>query len=241
MTRLRALTSTGLQQFREFISRPDAEAMDAPTDLLIDPVASVEIEPGVEIDNRTFASRFEMAQYLTERLQAFDRAMLMNHIGLWSWLGLFYFDQLAPRDTEGIRKLGEEARYVLTTARRAHRHLIAGAFKIFDLAGENARTILHVRPSTQGDFAEQLSSRMELITNRNLIALVDRLYYDPKKKQPLRGSTNRKKPGTLRRLIDVLQQFDMTYDVYGMEVDEFLALLPKEFDRFRPDLASSAS
>lgn len=216
--------------------QPDAEALDAPVTLLTDAVASVEVDPEVEIDDkRIFANRFEMAQYLTERMQNFERTALMNNIGLWSWLGLLYFDQLAPRDEDGIRKLGEEARYVLTTARRAHRHLIAGAFKIYDLAGENARTILHVKPSTHGDFAEQLSGRQELITNKGLISLVDQLYFDPKKKQPRRGATNRKKPGTLRRLIDVLQQLDLTYDIYGMEPAEFLPLLPKEFDRFRPE------
>lgn len=240
--RLRALTATGVQQFRAFLARADAEALDAPRGLLTDQVASVEVNPAVELDDGSvFASRFEMAEYLTDRLQVFDRTALISNVELWSWLGLFYFDQLAPRDQQGIRRIFEEARYVLTTARRTHRHLIAGAFKIFDLAGDRARTILHVPPSTHGDFAEQLSSRMEFITNRNLIALVDWLYYDQEKAQPKRGATNRKKPGTLRRLIDVLQQLDLTYDIYGMEVEEFLDLLPPEFDRFRPDACSSTT
>jgi hypothetical protein len=236
--RLRALTSHGIQQFREFLARPDAEALDAPKNLLTDPTASVELEPEITVEERHFANRLDLARYLHATLQGMDRMALMRNVGLWSWLSLFYFDQIAPRDDDGVRTIYEEARYILTTARRAHRHLIAGAYKIYDLAGEKARAILHPAVSTHGDFAEQLSARMEFITNPGLISLVDALYFDEKKKRPKKGATNRKKEGTLRRLVDVLQQLDLTYDLYGMSVEEFLPLLPKEFDRFGPGEAA---
>jgi predicted nucleic acid-binding protein len=232
--RVRALTAHGIQQFREFLAHSQAEVLDAPKTLLSDPTASVEVEPEMQVSERSFANRLDLARYLHETLQGVDRTVLTRSVGIWSWLSLFYFDQIAPKGDEGRRTIYEEARYILTTERRAHRHLIAGAFKIYDLAGEKARVILNPPVSTHGDFAEQLSARMEFITNPGLIALVDMLYFDEKTIRPKRGATNRKKEGTLRRLIDVLQQLDLTYDLYGMNVDEFLPLLPKEFDRWKP-------
>ena len=41
-------------------------------------------------------------------------------------------------------------------------------------------------------------------------------------------------PGSLYRLLDVLDQLSMTYDVYGMAAERILPLLPPEFDRFKP-------
>ena len=40
-------------------------------------------------------------------------------------------------------------------------------------------------------------------------------------------------PGTLRRFVHVLQQLDVTYDVYGMSGRAILDLLPSEFDAWR--------
>ncbi|MFO7599969.1 MAG: hypothetical protein R6X27_09205 [Candidatus Desulfacyla sp.] len=40
-------------------------------------------------------------------------------------------------------------------------------------------------------------------------------------------------PGTLYRFIDVVQQLDLTYDLYSMTGEQILQLLPNEFDRWR--------
>jgi hypothetical protein len=40
-------------------------------------------------------------------------------------------------------------------------------------------------------------------------------------------------PGTLLRFIDIIQQLDLTYDLYSMSGEEILALLPPEFDKWK--------
>ena len=61
------------------------------------------------------------------------------------------------------------------------------------------------------------------------------LYFDEERGRPKVGAAVKtKKPGTLRRFVDVIRQFDLTYDFYSMTGQEILALLPAEFDRFRP-------
>jgi hypothetical protein len=60
------------------------------------------------------------------------------------------------------------------------------------------------------------------------------MYYDPGKANAKRGAySSKRKPGTLLRFIDVVQQLDLTYDLYGMAGDQVLDLLPQEFDDWR--------
>ncbi|HVT02104.1 MAG TPA: hypothetical protein VHL58_01875, partial [Thermoanaerobaculia bacterium] len=67
-----------------------------------------------------------------------------------------------------------------------------------------------------------------------LIEAVHLLYWDEARKRPKRGATTSSRAGNLRRLITVLQQLDFNYDLYGMRADEILALLPREFDTWKP-------
>jgi hypothetical protein len=62
--------------------------------------------------------------------------------------------------------------------------------------------------------------------------MASKLYYDPDKKSFKLGAGSKIKGGP-RRLASILNQLDMTYYLYGMTSDEIIALLPKEFDRFR--------
>jgi hypothetical protein len=75
-----------------------------------------------------------------------------------------------------------------------------------------------------------------VITNCSLIEVVDTLYFDPESPgagRPKRGALTRSRAGNLRRLISVIQQFDLTYDLYAMTSAQILDLLPKEFERWR--------
>jgi hypothetical protein len=74
---------------------------------------------------------------------------------------------------------------------------------------------------------------MEFISNTRLIETVDRLYYSESSGGPKRGAATRTRAGNLRRLIAVIQQFDLTFDLYAMPSERILHLLPSEFDRWR--------
>mgnify|MGYP003460624014 CR=1 FL=1 len=83
-----------------------------------------------------------------------------------------------------------------------------------------------------GQFVYQLGYRRDLINNRGLVEAIDLLYWNARTKRPKRGATTESRPGNLRRLIAVLQQLELNYDLYGMSAREILTLLPDEFSAF---------
>jgi hypothetical protein len=150
----------------------------------------------------------------------------------------FFFDQVCPASERGVREPGEIARHVLSDrSQKYYRHLLAGPYRLIQLHGDNARVFLYGPLPEHGDFSEQLASRMQIITNRSLISAIYQLYFDPTASaagRPKRGALTRSRPGNLRRLIAVIQQFDLTYDMYAMTASQILDLLPpKEFSRWR--------
>jgi hypothetical protein len=232
MTKLRRLNAKGIGAFRELLQhiRDGAEFHASPAILYADEY-SQRLPRTIEIEARPFASKYEAAEYLSGVL-----VDVSADVGLWSWLALFYFDQLSPVDADGDRRPREDWHYIPSETSGWHRdrHLLAGPFKLFAMHRENARLLLHPPVHQHGAFVYDLSFRRELITNRGLIEAVDLLYWDAKRGRPKRGATTTSRPGNLRRLIAVVQQLDFNYDLYGMRADEILRLLPPEFDGWKP-------
>lgn len=236
MTRLRTLNARGIEEFRGFLQqiRDGAEFQSDPAVLYLDEY-SRRLPRTVEIEPRTFASKFEAAEYLAGVLA--DLPGIADDAGLWSWLALFYFDQLSPVDAEGKRRPREDYHYIPATdpssGWQRERHLLAAPYKLFLLHRRNARLLLHPAVHQHGAFIYNLGFRRDLITNKGLIEAIDLLYWDEKRNRPKRGATS-SRPGNLRRLIAVIQQLDFNYDLYGMQAGEILQLLPPEFDAWRP-------
>jgi hypothetical protein len=230
--RVRILNERGIKAFADFLSSLEAAAGGEPPFAMLEGDSrAIPFEDDAEVESRDFSSRFELAQYLGDALPH-PGPTLDHNRGLWSWLALFYFEQICPRQADGSRKIGEVYRYILSPDyRHYYRHLLAMPYVIYRLHGQFSRSILSPPVHVHGDFAEQLASRQEIITNRGLIEAVDHLYFAPDGAggAPKRGATNRKKGGTLRRLVDVIQQFDLTYDLYGMTAGDILGILPREF------------
>jgi hypothetical protein len=234
MTRLRTLNAKGIEEFRGFLQeiRRGAEFRPSPAALYVDDY-SAPLRRAPEIELRTFGSRMEAAAYLAQVLA--DTPASSDDVGLWSWLALFYFDQLSPVDAAGKRRPREDYHYIPShDGWHKDRHLLAGPYKLFLMHAERARLLLHLPVHQHGAFVYDLGFRRDLITNRGLIEAIDLLYWDAKRGAPKRGATTTSRPGNLRRLITVVQQLDFNYDLYGMRAEEILELLPAEFDGWRP-------
>ncbi len=231
--KLRILNKTGISELVSYLAKlQNGSSEDPPIELLSEDLFSREED--VEIENMNFANRYEAAKYLYGVIQKLD-AVLQFDTGLWSWIALFYFDQACPPSTDGTRKVGKDYRIILSRDyRHRYRHLFAGPYSIFRLHPDSAKVLLCGSVDKPGDFNEQLASRIDFIANDGIIKAVDTLYYDSLSKRPKVGSlATGRRPGALRRLISILQQLDLTYDLQGMSGEYILELLPEEFQAWR--------
>lgn len=236
MTALRKLNARGIAAFQEYLRsiRAGSEFQSNPALLYVDELSTA-IQPRIEIAPRRFANKLDVAVYLANVLQPIESPALASDAGLWAWLALYYFDQLSPIGADGQRRPREDYHYITGAGRWVHeRHLLAGPYRIYRMHGERARLLLHPAVHQHGTFIYDLSFHRDLISNRGLIAAIDLLYWNPRTKRPKRGATTSSRPGNLRRLIAVLQQLDLNYDLYGMRAAEILALLPDEFAAWVP-------
>lgn len=235
--KLARLNNEGLHKFELFLdSLAINGALNSPKDLLSAADTIVNVSGDVEIEDRKFASRFEAARYLHDVLPESAEYDILRDIGLWSWLTLFFFDQVCLLDGNGLRKVGERARYIpATDYQKYYRHLLAGPYRVLRAHRDDPKRalILLCGPLHKpGEIVEQLVARQEIITNPHAVALATRLYYDPDSGTFRRGAAG-KGGGSARRLADMLRQFDVTWDLYSMESAGLRDLLPAEFDRFR--------
>jgi hypothetical protein len=112
-------------------------------------------------------------------------------------------------------------------------HLLAGAHYVYALLGEDGRILLASQPHVESGIHHQIAARLELVSNRGIVRALEHLYWDDSTSAIRRGAMNAKAAGSVYRFIDVVQQLEVNFDLYGMSEKAILGLLPAEFDRWR--------
>ena len=232
--KLRCMNENGMNEFRRYlIALRQSQKLPPPWEILSDDTTSELFAIDIEIDRPIFESRFDMGVYLVDKLRHIDSHVIEHHTGLWSWLALYYFDQLCPSDTNWERAPRENYTYLLSRDYRHHsRHAIRTTWHFVRLYGEKVRFMFSKPPHERGEIIEQLAARQELAASPGVISAANILYDDAERKTFKRGAAGRK-AGSIWRFISVLQQFRLTYDLYDISGEDLTELLPPEFDRFR--------
>lgn len=236
--RLSRLNDRGVREFRQLLeSARQGTVLETPLNIISDAEFIEEIPGGAEFEVAKFGTRGGLALTVDSLLSETRLIDDINDIGLWAWLAAVFFDSICPIGSDGKRHPGKDYRYIPTTNwRDFYRHLVRGPVRIHRIFSDepnSAAIVLCQRPNAPGDFVEQLASRQERITNPAIIDAANRLYYDSETGKPKRGAgANWRKPGTLRRFGDLLDQLDLTYDLYSMSADDLVQLLPKEFSTY---------
>jgi hypothetical protein len=239
MMNLRIMLPEGEKKFREYIHNLKANLLCQRPDLNTEPF-SKEFSPVISIDEtRQFNSKMELAEYLQNCFAGagLRREDVLPRHDLWTWLAYTWFDQLAPitNTVTAVRKIQEDAKYICSSDYRDYyRHLVSGPYSIYSLHGANNSNIfLYSRVNEHNDFIEQFASRQFIISYKNIVEAIHRLYFDYQRRQPKRGAQTRTKQGNIRRFVKVIQQFELTYDIYTLSSDSILKLLPSEFDGWK--------
>jgi len=237
MATIRVLTDRGMELFRNYILElKDAPQKPPPINRLSQKPWSSEFSTHIEVESLSVTTRMQLGKYLVELFQVkgVDRRDILNNPGMWSWLALLWFDNLCPVQSDGARKVRETSRYVCSSHYTDYyRHLVAASWDIYYLYREISRLFLWTPLYIHNDFIEQLASRQSIITNKALIEVFDRLYWDLKLGRPKSGAQSRDKLGNFRRLQSFIQQVELTYDLHAMSVGEIIALLPSEYDPWK--------
>jgi hypothetical protein len=236
--KLHRFNDDGLRCFDEFLEtlrvQPNAPK---PLHLLLHTSYSIQVPGGGELKEQTFKNRLAVAAYLDEILSNVTGCDVESDSGLWAWLTLYFFDWVCPADGNGNRKVRERARYIpaISDFRKYYRHLLAGPYRVYRAhrqEPQNALVLLCGPLHKPGEIVEQLVARQEIITNPNAVSLATKIYYDPKTGSFRRGAAG-KANGAARRFADVLNQLDLTWDLYWTAPDVLLKKLPAEFEKFR--------
>jgi hypothetical protein len=239
--RLRKLNEQGLDEFEAWID--DGAEGEVPASLLTDPATSTPVVPEIRVPTQITGSRFDLGKELVRLLAPLDATKISHDRFFWTSLALLWFDQICPPFSGG-RKLSKTYHYVLSSDyRHYYRHLIRSPWQLVRDHGENAR--LFLLPSrdnpyplrVHGEVLEQLGGRQSILRSPSLISEASRLYADRGTGRPKRGVAGSGR-GSVRRLALVLRQLDLTYDVEKMPDGRLVAILPREFDKWKPGQAA---
>ena len=236
-TPLRELTDAGIALAREFLAylheNPEADRTP-PDELLRDERYSRLFDQSVRVEPRPLGTRREAGAYLASLL-APVRHRIIDHAGVWSWLGMYYFEQIVRVKDDRVQLHTDESVLFLggRLQQRRYRHYLWLSWRIYEQHGDRASFLLNQPPTTRGDLIEAIGGYARIFNSEGVVPLILRLYTDGEKTR-VGFSAKKGRPGNIRRLPAALDQLELTYDVYGMAPDALLNILPpafREWDR----------
>jgi len=244
--KLRKLNEQGVRRFREFLveAREQTDRPPSVPELLLSmPLTSEEIVGDPELESFPHQiTGFELARYLYERFKmaglgdsVIEGADGLGDPGFWSAIALKYFDVLTPGYRSGKMKPKADNCYIPEVGTtmagvRYFRHRIAGAYRLYRQYGAFSEPFLLSPASEQSTLYTKITDSTFYTETRCLIEAINQLYFDARSRRLKRDWNAKNKPGTLPRLLAVVDQLDLTYDLLALDGPTLLKRLPPEFD-----------
>ncbi|MEH6585208.1 MAG: hypothetical protein V7720_01555 [Halioglobus sp.] len=231
----RRLNKEGVRMFEAHIEALRmGEKLKTPESLLTDGETSEAIDLDIALTDQTFGSRYELGDALVTAVGRQNLQPLVGDSGFWSWLALYWFDQLCPEKADGSRKPSMVYNYILSEGyNHRPRHAIFTTWQLVATYGETSRFLLCKELPVRGELIEQMMARQYYMSCAGVMDAAAKLYWDPAGGSFKSGAASRKTAGCVTRLVAWLQQLELTYDLFSLNSHELLALMPAEFDRFK--------
>lgn len=199
------------------------------------------LEDNLELNIESEKDKLAIATSISNCLDLKNNKELEKNKGLWTWLTGLFLHNLVPfnKNTGEVKFSSDNSLYIYDPSwNRYYRHLLAFPCIIYSNLGEKAKIFLRGSISERGELVEQLASVQDLQRNPGVVEAITTLYLNPMTNELKKGAGS--KPnieknlgGQARRLREVLKQFALTYDLYGMNGMQIINLLPKEFERWK--------
>jgi len=237
---IRRFNLKGLEAFSHWLDENRTQPGEPPIALLDDPNLT-EVAPNLgSIGIKTFTNKYEMGKHVLVALGSNWEAHI-NDAGLMPWLSLA-FHTSTMLNSKGQLFIGTASRHVLAldigwkNYSHCRRHLVRSAVFFIGHYGEKGRVFLAKHPCEASKLEEQVPARIKkgLAYCHSLAEAIYQLYWDEGRETYRRGSRGEGRGGIVR-LIKILEQLDVTFDIQTITGEQLIALLPKlEFEHFMP-------
>lgn len=232
---VRQFNDDGIAVFRQFLSiaRNDS-TLSVPSELLKDSRLTQIVAPELSVEPRQMITKSDAATYLRHVLEPIsDRDVAVN-AGLWTWLALFYFDEVCPT-RNGQRTVKNDYHYVFEpkNSRHFYRHLLFVSWRVAQVAPVHNRVFLYSPLATLDGITTEVMKRLFLTRIPCIFEVLDRLYWDEDRGRVRAGVVSRPaKPGDLRYRLPIrIRQLERTYDLLSLNADQLIELLGSEFEK----------
>ncbi|MBC6407240.1 MAG: hypothetical protein GDA40_03485 [Rhodobacteraceae bacterium] len=221
----------GLEIFKQvFFNEVDESSLD--------PVHSdyVSVVPGtLPFPITQYPTAKAMAQAVLDAMGDAKVLALLPNAGLWAWLTFVMRDQLIKRAEDGTWQSGHINRWYPSDPndlRYARVHLVRMPVQLLRSFGNAADHLLCTPPIVRVDIRLQLTRQQDML-NETFQRVARALYYDDTTGTTKRGASG-DGGGSSRRLAEIRKQLAVTWALEDLTPQQILALLPPEFDRFKP-------
>jgi len=211
----------------EGIRKNPSKSLEVPDDLLYDNRYSRRYAEIPYFERRPFPTRRDAACYLIPRLEPIQQ-QIIDHFDVWSWLGMFYFPEIAPmKDGKAQLSTRDETFVLVNEGRSVQRRYVHYLWMAWLLGQHHPKAdfLLDTPLHDFSDLADRVFSYNRIFNSQGVVQLLIDLYTEGQK---LKRNYSRSRGG-LRHLINTLDQLERTYDVYGMKADQLKKILPSDF------------
>lgn len=247
---MRTLNKDGVIKFREWIESLSVDnTTEKPDYLITDPNYSNEITDSQTLPVKIFSTKYELAETLCPIVNDINDRNLVHFDsweGIYTTLALFYFESICERDSsKWVPKA--LSRYIFgdntNNKPKLYDHRIYGPITLYSTCSKSVRPFFEGKlgdPAVTGQYEMSIGSNNELAENPMVLETLKRLYVKKdgtifvgftgtKNYKVKRRTKTLDKPGGIRRIPKVCRQLRRTFDLSEISSDEFVKLLPKEF------------
>jgi hypothetical protein len=231
---VRRFNQSGIAEFRQFLATcRQSPATGLPRGILEENALTETIKPAIQIEPRKFATRRDAASYLRKALSPLPEQEVAEDAGLWSWLSLFYFDEICPANNcRGSVKNDYSYIFEPKNQRHFYRHLLFIGWHVLRVTEKHNRLFLDQPLSSLDKVTSEVMKRLFLTRIPCVFEVLDRIYWDAKRGRIRRGVTDfgNVKPGDLVHRFPIrVRQLEKTYDLLTLKADQLIELLGEEF------------
>jgi hypothetical protein len=230
---VRQFRPDGIEAFRVFLaSCRDKPAKPIPLELLEDDRLTEVAKPGLEVEPRALATKADAARYLSSVLAPLPDAEVAENAGLWTWLTLFFFDDVCP-PRNGRRTVKNDYHYIFEpkNPRHFYRHLLFISWRVVKVAPVHNRLFLSSSLSILDKVTTEVMKRLYVTRIPCAFEVLDRLYWNDARGKARAGIVGQEiRRGDLTHRFPLrIRQLEKTYDLLSLSAEQLLELLGDEF------------